>query len=84
MCGGVTEREREGGVKKEKDGNHGRRHFEGTEVALEGREHTSVKEAHERSSAIYLFCDCNVFFYACVLILKRIRYQKSTRQQKLR
>ena len=38
---------------------------------MEGREHTSVKEAHERSSAIYLFCDCNVFFYACVLISKR-------------
>ena len=31
-------------------------------------ESTSVKEAYERSAAIYLFCDCNVFFYACVLI----------------
>ena len=57
----------------EEESNDGRRHYEGTEVAVEGREHTSVKEAYERSAAIYLFCDCNVFFYACVLILKKSR-----------
>jgi len=62
VCGGVIERERKGGSKCEKDGNDGRRHCEGTEVAVEGREPTSVKEAYERSYAIYLFCDCNVFF----------------------